>query len=202
MLARSVSNLQSQRPSFLSGSFGSIFSRSPRFAKHSIRIDLTAQNRGDTELNFQLSFLSDNIALLISYALLMLIVWIFSLIPLIGIFVVILFIITAAIHIPWWLIGRGKVRKEFWNFVDAKVQSSITFYGANTSPFFPNQGQQNPPHIRSPPPSPNPNDETNIYASNQAPPQGSLPSMKRCTKCNIDLTKDIRYCPKCGDFLT
>lgn len=199
MLARSASNFQSQRPTFLRGSFGSIFSRSPRFAKHSIRIDLTQQSNGDTELNFQLRFLSDNIALLSAYICMVLIVWIASLILLVGIFFVFLFIVTAAIHVPWWLIGRGKVRKEFWNFIDTKIQTSTRIYSPSTpQPFFQNSWQQNTPNKS--PPSPNPSDQTNIYPGNQSPPQG-LPSVKQCSKCNIELGKDIRYCPKCGNFL-
>lgn len=201
MLARSASNFQSQRPSFLSGSFGSIFSRSPRFAKHSIRIDLTPQSNGDTELNFQLRFLSDNIALLSAYVFTVLIVWIASLIPYVGVFFVFLFIVIAAIHVPWWLIGRRKVRKEFWNFIDTKIQTSTRIYSPSTSPpFFPNLGQQNTPN-KSPAPHPNPSDQTNIYPGNQVPQQGALPSVRRCSKCNIDLDKNIRYCPKCGNFL-
>jgi hypothetical protein len=200
MLARSVTNFQSQRPTFLRGSFGSIFSRSPRFAKHSIRIDLTQQSNGDTELNFQLRFLSDNIALLSAYMSLVLIVWIASLVPPVGIFFVFLFIVTASIHIPWWLISRRKVRKEFWNFIDTKVQTSTRIYSPSTPPpFFQNLGQQNIPN-KSPPP-PNTSDETDIYPGNQSSSQVPLPSVKHCSKCNIDLYKDTRYCPKCGKFL-
>jgi len=187
MLARSASDLQTQQPSHVKGSFGGIFSLSPKNAKHSIRIDLSQTRYAEIEVNFQLSFLADNISLLISYFIMILLVGIFISIPFVGLFFAGAFVVTMIIHLPWWLISRGKVRKEFWNYIETKVQTATQFHNPRFS-----QNQSTPNSQ---------NDETDMYPGSESLSGNNLSSQKICKKCQLEVPANARYCQKCGNFI-
>jgi len=188
LLARSYSGIQTQSPHSIKGNGGSFFSLSPKNAKHSIHINLTKKNNSETEINFNLSFLVDNIGLAIEYVIMILIVWFVMLISEIGFFFLFVFLVTAAIHLPWWLYNRGKIKKEFWSFVETKIQQIPSYNYRNP---FPNYTPKN--FYSS-------NDNTDTYSSS---PSLNIPTSKsrECTKCKIPLDNKTRFCPKCGSFI-
>ena len=110
---------------------GSFFSLSPKSAKHSVHANLIKKNNSETEINFNLSFLVDNIGLVIEYVIMILIIWFTIPIPIVGIFFLFAFIVTAAIHLPWWLYNRGKIRKEFSSQVN-RFRTQIRVYLQDT----------------------------------------------------------------------
>lgn len=188
LLARSYSDIQTQGPHSIKGNGGSFFSLSPKNAKHSIHINLTKKNNSETEINFNLNFLVDNVGLVIEYSIMILIIWFTMMIPIIGIFFLFAFIVTAAIHLPWWLYNRGKIRKEFWLFVETKIQQSPSHNYRNP---FPNYIPQN--FYSS-------NDNTDTYSSNKSPNISPIKS-RECAKCKILIDKKTRFCPQCGNFI-
>lgn len=188
LLARSYSDIQTQSPQSIKGNGGSFFSLSPKNAKHSIQADLIKKNNSETEINFNLSFLVDNIGLVIEYVIMILIIWFTMLIPFVGIFFLFVFIVTAVIHLPWWLYNRGKIRKEFWMFIETKIQQSPQYNYGNPFPHY------TPKNFYSS------NDNTDTYSSNKSQNISPIKS-RECTQCKILVDDKTRFCPKCGNFI-
>jgi hypothetical protein len=188
-LARTYSNIQTKKPDFIKANGGSFFSLSPKNAKHSIQINLNTKNLHTTELDFKTSFLADNIAILVGYGILFLFVWITMFIPIIGVLFVFVFLITLITHLPWWLYSRNKIKKEFWSYIESKVQTLQTSNQQNI--FQTNTPKE--PRLPS-------NDETSIYGPNSQP--NSTPNTtKRCSKCKTPIRQGLRFCPSCGTFI-
>lgn len=187
-LARSYSGVQTQRPDFIKVGGGSILSFSPKNAKHSIQINLSKGIQNTTELDFRLSFLADNITILASYVIIFFFVWALLFIPLVGAFFFFALIITAIIHIPWWVYSRGKIRKEFWLFVDSKTQA----LPSNRQNSFGGNMPKEPRFFST--------DETNVYTPNTQ----STPTSKttQCSKCKKMVKEGTRFCPNCGNFIS
>lgn len=196
LLARSYSGIQTQSPHSIKGNGGSFFSLSPKNAKHSIHINLTKKNNSETEINFNLSFLDNNIGLAIEYVIMILIILHIIGITVsaaiiaaeLGFFFLFVFLVTAAIHLPWWLYNRGKIRKEFWSFVETKIQQIPSYNYRNP---FPNYTPKN--FYSS-------NDNTDTYSSS---PSLNVPTSKsrECTKCKILVDNKTRFCSQCGNFI-